>query len=787
MLVATAVPLVSAAGTAAQEPPATVPDLRVIVLVDESGSIGDADLVAEQEAARTIAASALSPGSVVSVVGFGSSEKPGQSAVDVVCPPTKVDSGQNRDLLAKCVSGLRKRADSEGDGTDHVAALQQALDFVRADGPEKKVVFLLTDGKLDVSSSPSWGNTPERRNRAAADKVGDVLSELDRAGAQVWPLGFGSVDLGALAGFAKGKSCAPAVPDPREQVVSGPEAIQSAIKQAFSSATCGKYNTSERGDVPKGGSLDLTVDIPAVASDASIIVSKRDARVQVEYWAPGAGKPAPQEGAANFVFSGQSTETESVQITDPKPGRWTIRLSSAEVDARDVVAAVFFQAAVKAYLTVTPTQPTAGQTVEATMQVRAREAAINDPEVLRGLAFVVTLTGHGFQPAQIALSDPDGDGAFTGKLDVPAGADGELTYTGQVSGVGVGGDTRTLSTRVRAEAAPVQAQILYDDNRATVVPGGSVTGSVSVANNSGKVAQLRLEVVDVTAGTTLTVDPAQVRADPGAGRTAFTLRFGADSPLGGAGAKLRLVDTADGTVVTERLFSAEITPEPSAFEEFFWIWILLAALALAGLVWVLLRLRARAEANRVTGLRAQLHKNDFLAAELPAPDGAGRDFGFIVHDDFTGPQLQPAGPDEANAYWVRRVGDRLELRGPTLPPAVIPAGVPRHITQDTAIVILDDRAAAVIAAPPADPFGSPATASFGAPAGFTGPPADPFAQTATVAAPTAQYPTAPSTTNPDPFGDPFGTPSYPSGPGPQPGPAAAPERGPQIDPYNPFA
>jgi hypothetical protein len=53
----------------AQDQPPTLPALQVVVLVDVSGSLAEADLVREKEAARTIAFSVLAPGSVVSVVG----------------------------------------------------------------------------------------------------------------------------------------------------------------------------------------------------------------------------------------------------------------------------------------------------------------------------------------------------------------------------------------------------------------------------------------------------------------------------------------------------------------------------------------------------------------------------------------------------------------------------------------------------------------------------------------------------------------------------------------------
>jgi hypothetical protein len=116
----------------AREDPPTLPPMQVVVLVDESGSLSDDDVIREREAARTIAFSVLAPQSEISVVGFGSSDAPGQSAVHVVCKPTVLAGEQDRDSLAECIDDLHRRKPEEGADTDHAAALKQALSIVRA-------------------------------------------------------------------------------------------------------------------------------------------------------------------------------------------------------------------------------------------------------------------------------------------------------------------------------------------------------------------------------------------------------------------------------------------------------------------------------------------------------------------------------------------------------------------------------------------------------------------------------------------------------------------------------
>jgi len=689
--VAAAVP---PAGPAVAQDDAHLPALQVVVLVDESGSLSDTDVVKEKEAARTIAFSVLAPESQVSVIGFGSADGPGQSPVDVVCKPTVLDDQQSRDALGKCVEALHRRAGDEGNDTDHAAALQQALSIARSDGPDRKVVFLLTDGKLDVSNSPAYGDTPQRRNTAAAGDVRQTLTALSKEKAQVWPLGFGAVDRSALSGFAAGLSCTEAASNPQARVVSSSNQLTAAVADAFSSASCVKYGKQDVGHLPGGGgSTELHIDIPAIASDASILVYKRDPRVQVEYTAPGGAQPAPQAGGSHFEQAGQNTSTESLKITDPVPGRWTIRLSSANGAASDVAANVVYQAAVKAALTVSPPTPAAGQQVEVDMQVWARGQAITDPAALRGLSFVTTLTGAGVgSPRQVKLADPDGDGTYTGQLAVPSSASGALSFAGQVTGVGIGGDTRTYPTKVQSAAAAVQGQILFDVNRAGVHPGDVVPGTVAVTNDSGQPVGLRLLVTDPSAGYTLTFEPATVTAAPGRSTTEFDLRVDTRKP-GVASARLQLVlDSDPSTVAAERLFSADVTPPPTRVQKYWWIWAPALVLLLAAAAFLLLRWRRRVAAAQVRGLVAQLTAEGAVASELQPREPRSKVFRFAINEEFSGWQLQPGVPGEPNLYEVRRAGNGLELTGPHGTKPIQP-GVPHPVRQGLSIVIQDDRGA----------------------------------------------------------------------------------------------
>ncbi|GIE94627.1 vWA domain-containing protein [Paractinoplanes rishiriensis] len=726
--------LIAGPAEARRDDPPVLPPMQVIVLVDESGSLSDEDVLREREAARTIAFSVLAPGSEVSVVGFGSSNGPGQSAVDVVCEPTVLRGEQARASLADCVKSLRKRKAGEGDDTDHAAALQQALSFVRAGDPgHKKIVFLLTDGRLDVANSAAYGDRPDRRNGAAWEVAKQALGDLAAAKAQVWPLGFGSVDQSALSDFARGESCTPAAGDPAARVVSDSSKLIAAVTEAFSSAGCMRILPPDSGDVPG----DLHGTIPAIASEAAIIVRKKDRRVQVDYFAPGASEPAPKAGGSNFEFAGQATDLETLKISDPVPGEWTIRLSSAEAAPKDVTATVVYQAAVRAYVTVNPPQPKPGQDVDIEMQVWARNRAITDAAALSTLAFEATMTGAGVGAQKVPLADADRNGTFTGRTTVPTAATGELAFTGQVTGIGIGGDTRVFNTRIRGNGPAIEASILFDVNRASAHPGDEISGRITARNDSGRPARLRLEVVEPSRDTRFSVDPPALQIAPGSSTTPFTLTVGAETVRGTSSATLRLVDDAGSFVVTERLFAAEVTPVPSWPYRHRWLLLGVAVVLAIALALIAMRLWARNETRKVRGLTVSLYVAGRRADDLPAPNPGSKVLRFTVDPDVHGPHLQPAAARDAEAYQIRRAGTGLTFTAPGRPAVPLGLGVRRPVGPDLAVAVVDGAdpttATEVFASTAYDPFdGAAATAPIPGPRDHTAtgqypPPRDPFA------------------------------------------------------------
>ncbi|MGH3936034.1 MAG: vWA domain-containing protein [Pseudonocardiaceae bacterium] len=687
----------------ADEPP-TLPSVQIVLLVDESGSLSADGVAREKEAARTIALGAVAPDTTVSVVGFGSSDgSAGQTAAITRCPPTRVDSAQSRDTLAHCIDGVHARTPSEGSHTDHVAALRQALGFLSDGTQPAKIVFLLTDGNLDVKDSPAYGRDlgPEARDQAAWDQIPGVLDELRNVGAQVWPLGFGSeVSLEKLKAFEAGVPCTPAAAKPEARVIENLTtltALTSAIIDAYKSAGCVGGGAIDTKRLPKAGVVDLTVDIPAIASDSAILVYKRNPGIQVEYIDPNNKTASGTEsGDSTFEFAGQGTETESLHIVDPVPGRWTVRLkSTSDIPQHEVAATVLFQGAVNAVLTVTPPQPAAGQEVEVAMQVRTRRSAITDAGLLSGLSFQLALTGSSGTTGQDAsLIDDDRDGTFTARLRVPENATGSLTFTGTVTGIGIGGDTRVLSTTVRARPPDLQGQLRLTGTDSTVSPGGSVAGEVSIDNKSGRARTLRLQLVDPGPGTVARVSPPVIEVPAsGAVKMPFSVEFGTGTLIGGNQALLQAVDDSDTSlVVAQQLIARDVVAPPTFFMRFLWLWIVLVSLAMLGLLVVLTRLQAARRSRTVAGLRLELRRGGMMLHELTPLDANANVFRFVIHDDgFTAPQLQHADHVDENAHEVRRAGSELTLGPAYGSSAVIRPGEACLLRSDLALVVHDAR------------------------------------------------------------------------------------------------
>ncbi|MCS0635316.1 VWA domain-containing protein [Streptomyces sp. LP05-1] len=615
-------------GRAAAEP--AFPAVNYAVAVDESESLAPEDMKAEKAAAARIALGDVSASSTVSVFGFAAAERAGQRAVDPVCPRTTLDAA-GREAVGGCVEKLRSRKKDEGTGTDFPTAIRQGVHDLTAgtDATAPRVLFLLTDGKMDVSGSDKYGD-PAHRAAEGERQLTLALREAAAARVQIWPLGFGDapdkkqLDRMAAGGYQRGCVALPSA-RPRAEKVSGAGDVGPTLERVFAAAHCLRYQSGPTAQRPPA---TLEVEISPLATVGSIVVDKGDPAVRISYLDP-SGHQVPTSGAyqkSTFELAGAGGVVEALKIVDPVPGRWKIR-AEADEDHRalPVGVSVLWQGELRGAITMNPPSPRPGEKTTVTMRLQTREGyEIRDPADYAGLAVAGRLSGAGFAPLAVGLSDSgtgadaaEGDGSFTGTVRIPSSATGALTASATLTAAGLRADTRSETGTVATAAADVVAGLTLRDAEAH--PGAGITGTLALHNTDDAPHTLRLSADDVQAGL-LTVSPGEVKLKPGESvSVGVTVRVAEKALFGDRltdeglrlGSTVTVTDTTDGNRALVRSpLSVRVTPEPTFLERNWWALAGGALLLVALAVTVVLVIRQRRVRVRPSGLVLRLVSGD---------------------------------------------------------------------------------------------------------------------------------------------------------------------------------
>ncbi|WP_055525041.1 hypothetical protein, partial [Streptomyces graminilatus] len=590
---------------------------------------------AEKAAAARIALGDVSESSQVTVFGFAAAEGPGQSAVDPVCPRTTLDAA-GRETVGACAAKLRERKDGEGTGTDFPSAIRQGVHELTTgtDPSAPRVLFLLTDGIMEVEDSPKYGD-PAHRKAEGERQLTLELANAAAQGVQIWPLGFGDKpDLKQLARMAAGgyqKGCvALDSARPKAEKVGDAKDVGTTLERIFAAAHCMRH---EPGPKPVRPPATMKIGISPLATVGSIVVDKGDPAVRITYTDP-AGDEVPTTGTfhnSRFELAGGVGTVEALKIVDPLPGVWKVHAEAPEGHrSLPVAVSVLWQGELRGAISMDPPSPRAGDEVTVTMRLQTREGyQIKDPDDYAGLRVRSELTGSGFDPIPLTLADDgkshggsggsggkgDGggkdvkasDGSFTGTVRIPERANGALKVSATLTAAGLSADTRSEGGRVAPGELPVTTAL--DLPAADLHPGDTFTGTLAVHNTSDAPHTLKLSVTDLKAGL-LSVTPDRLTLKPGeSGTREVTVQaapadiFGdrlTDDGLSLAG-NITVVDTTDGGLTLVRsALSVKVTPQPGIVEKLwdaYWGAVLaglvLLALAVAGVVaWIRIR-RAR--------------------------------------------------------------------------------------------------------------------------------------------------------------------------------------------------
>ncbi|WP_369170493.1 VWA domain-containing protein [Streptomyces sp. R28] len=591
------------------------PAVDYAVAVDESASLAPEDMKAEKAAAKRIALGDVSSSSQVTVFGFAAAEKAGQQVVDPVCPRTTLNAA-GREEVGGCVDKLRSRKKSEGTGTDLPTAIRQGVDDLTdgSDASVPRVLFLLTDGKMDVEDSFKYGD-PSHRAAEGERQLKLALEEAAAQNVQIWPLGFGDdpdkkqLDQIAAGGYQKGCVELPSA-TPKAHKVDA-KAVGTTLEKIFAAAHCLRHEEGPSKRPP----ATLEIGISPLATVGSIVVDKGDPEVKITYIDP-AGDEVPTTSGkyknSRFELAGGSGTVEALKIVDPLPGIWKVKAAAPEGHrSLPVAVSVLWQGELRGAITMDPPSPQVGEKVTVTMRLQTREGyEIKDPRDYEGLRVRSELTGDGFSPRTLELadngkgSDPEAsDGSFTGTVTIPDDADGALTVSATLTASGLSADTRSETGEIAPGELPVKAPVELPDG--DTHPGGTVTGTLDVSNTTDAPHTLRLSVADVKDGL-LSVEPKEITLKPGEQGTrqvmvkvspagAFGDRLGDGLDLSGT---FTVVDTTDDDRTLERApVSVRVTPEPGIWEKYWWAFVsgavAIALAAVAVVAWLGLRKRRR--------------------------------------------------------------------------------------------------------------------------------------------------------------------------------------------------
>ncbi len=635
--------------------PAGVGDtvLDVVMLVDESGSETDANVAAERQTAGTIAQTLLNPRSRVTVVGFGGVNHvaPNQDPVNVACQPTIASGAIHLAYLASCVNSLHRRTEQEGDDTDYAAALGQAMFYFnpnstygrQSPADAIKVILMMTDGGVDVHrDTQQYGvNWLAGEHQAVNQQL--AIARADHV--QIWPLGFGTIlpqdqqylDYIAASGYQTACDNRP-VSKPHAMIVQNPANALAALDSLYAAAACLGSNT-DKGSV--GGSnptRSLYVSIPAIASDAAISVDRGNTSVQVSFYMP--GNVPWSDGSA---ISGTSTAVEVLHVADPAPGRWRIQLTAPPGMASELVSAtVFWQGAVDALMTATPSSAQPGQPINVTLTVLSSNGRpITDPAELSQMQVAVSASGDGLSgPTEIPVSNvgetkssPTGVGGYQGTFTAPRGQ-GTLTITGTAAGYGLYATQIPATVQVGGGVTPFQSTVTLPAV-STIQAGQNISGQVLFANTTGTDRAVRLSL-SVSPGYA-TISPSGTIEVPSGSppATPFTITVAKNSPPGPAWLQVKVVDaTNPGTVYSAGTLDVTVTRPPGFVARYSWAIVGVVILLILVALFVLWRRRVRRNAADVRGLYAMIRRDGEPAgADLKAPNKQADTFRFVIRDE----------------------------------------------------------------------------------------------------------------------------------------------------------
>lgn len=667
--------------------------LRVYLLIDESGSLTDADVTREREVAAAVPAT-LFPGSTVSIWGFGSAPVPGAQAVTKYCSSETIPetgTAAVRDRLSACAGQVHRRADNEGNDTDYHAALRAVAEEEQravASRPKAKpgdappppgIVVLLTDGRLDVKNVQEYGTDPAARQAQAEQRItAQVLPEFQKMRLQLWPFGYGEVDKAALDRLAAGAfgpnpACVTAS-KPVATVAGSREAVVGSVLGAFRSARCaGGSETAPTGTSVPTGTRDFPLDIPVTASVASIVVVKGDPKATVAFIDPkGRDVTTKKEIDGQELEATNSELQSSVRVTLPVPGRWIARVKTPATAT--FLADATWVGQVATNIDTEPYAPLPGDDVVVQFRLNTRSKVDGLKDAAKGLNFKASIQVGKEPPKELSVNDSGksgdrvaGDLEYSGTFKMPTKCEKnvDVQVVGTVDAVGLQGDTRPKYLVCSEAKRDLVASVERTPTKPLRLYGNESLEFEVAVSNDGEPVELDLGV-QTNPAANIKVTPPRVKAGTGSSQSTHKLVVGEVTKPERTEVVLRV--RQDGKTIEEETFELRLDVPPSFCEKFPCVPAAIAfALVIAGVVGFVVFRKARyAKAQQMRGLTARTRSrvpNDFeedAGGQIVRPPAASSlEWKFAVDQ---GSIIRPDDTADDSRLWTVRRGEGSQVR-----------------------------------------------------------------------------------------------------------------------------
>ncbi len=299
----TVVALASHSSPASAQAPCTPPQkLGVVFVIDDSSSMDGNDPQDLRGQGVGLGLKELGATKVAALSNFG-------STAAQVFAPTELNDANIPQLAQQAAA----RPGGKG-GTDYEKAFTEAKRQLDAmpPGVDRKGVVFLSDGEP---------NSAYTADKAIAD-----------AGIPIYPIGFGSADnleLQTIAQSSHGIA----------SFASTPGEVQGAMARAIGLLSCTKVDSPEIVTIPPGGTRDVPFDVPGGTAAFRALASWGGGQVTARLVRPDGSVLGPGTAGPGEAFEETATYIRA-SATNPKPGRYKVRLTAAGTNPASVNVSV---------------------------------------------------------------------------------------------------------------------------------------------------------------------------------------------------------------------------------------------------------------------------------------------------------------------------------------------------------------------------------------------------------------------------------------------------------------